>query len=108
MSESSAHAAVSTSPAASCRATTRRTGRADGLGKLKWYHRVKRYGLRWARPAPFALKITAVVDGEYTRLGDRLAAHGRRLGSHMTHRWREMDSNFRFRVRKLGIRLELN
>ena len=29
-------------------------------------------------------------------------------GSHATLCWREMDSNFRFRVRKLGIRLELN
>jgi hypothetical protein len=29
-------------------------------------------------------------------------------GSYMTPRWREMDSNFRFRVRNLGIRLELN
>jgi hypothetical protein len=29
-------------------------------------------------------------------------------GSQQIRRWREKDSNFRFRVRNLGIRLELN
>jgi len=32
----------------------------------------------------------------------------RKSGLQWPLRWREMDSNFRFRVRKLGIRLELN
>jgi hypothetical protein len=34
------------------------------------------------------------------RSGARPGAPGRR-GSHVTHRWREMDSNFRFRARRL-------
>ena len=29
-------------------------------------------------------------------------------GSHVTRRWREVDPNFRFRVRNLGVRLERN
>ena len=55
-----------------------------------------------------ALNRVIATASSKTAINAGICRRRRKSGSQSTLRWREMDSNFRFHVRNLGIRLELN